>query len=78
MEMGTQTILIGRAVECQIQTQDALVSRKHARVVYDGLYWIEDLGSSNGTFLKVHGERPLVNESFVLMGQQLFRVNLSA
>lgn len=51
VEMGTQTILIGRAVECQIQTQDALVSRKHARVVYDGLYWIEDLGSSNGVYV---------------------------
>jgi pSer/pThr/pTyr-binding forkhead associated (FHA) protein len=48
VEVGTQTILIGRAVECQIQTQDALVSRKHARVFYDGLYWVEDLGSSNG------------------------------
>jgi hypothetical protein len=51
VEMGTQTILIGRAVECQIQTQDALVSRKHARVTYDGLYWIEDLGSSNGVYV---------------------------
>ncbi len=51
VEMGTQTILIGRAVECQIQTQDALVSRKHARVIYDGLYWIEDLGSSNGVYV---------------------------
>lgn len=50
VEVGTQTVLIGRAVECQIQTQDALVSRKHARVVYDGLYWIEDLGSSNGVY----------------------------
>lgn len=51
VEMGTQAVLIGRAVECQIQTQDALVSRKHARVVYDGLYWIEDLGSSNGVYV---------------------------
>ena len=59
VEMGTQTILIGRAVECQIQTQDALVSRKHARVVYDGLYWIEDLGSSNGTFRRLVGPEPL-------------------
>ncbi len=50
VEMGTQAVLIGRAVECQIQTQDALVSRKHARVIYDGLYWIEDLGSSNGVY----------------------------
>ncbi len=58
---------------------DGYVSGLHARVVArDGRVFLEDLGSSNGTFLKVQGERPLVNESFVLMGQQLFRVNLSA
>jgi pSer/pThr/pTyr-binding forkhead associated (FHA) protein len=25
----------------------------HARIVWDGGYWIEDLGSSNGTFVNV-------------------------
>src|SRR3569832_714078 len=49
--LGTEPILIGRASECQIQTHDAMVSRKHARITWDGSYWIEDLGSSNGVFL---------------------------
>ena len=44
-------MLIGRATECQIQTQDAMVSRRHARIVWDGNYWIEDLGSSNGVYV---------------------------
>src|SRR5581483_6163925 len=44
-------MLIGRATECQIQTQDAMVSRRHARIVWDGNYWIEDLGSSNGVYI---------------------------
>ncbi|MGH8575279.1 MAG: FHA domain-containing protein, partial [Gammaproteobacteria bacterium] len=45
-------ILIGRAIECQIQSQDGRVSRRHARIfVEDGAYWIEDLGSSNGVFI---------------------------
>lgn len=31
----------------------AYVSRLHARITYeDGRWWIEDLGSSNGTFIK--------------------------
>jgi hypothetical protein len=57
---------------------DGYVSGLHARVAArDGRVFLEDLGSSNGTFVKVQGERGLVNESFVLMGQQLFRINLS-
>ncbi len=58
---------------------DGYVSGLHARVAArDGRVFLEDLGSSNGTFMKVQGERGLINESFVLMGQQLFRVNLTA
>src|SRR6478735_4154924 len=51
LNMGAEPILIGRANEAQIQTQDAMVSRRHARIVWDGNYWIEDLGSSNGVFV---------------------------
>lgn len=59
--------------------EDGYVSGLHARMsLREGRVYLADLGSSNGTFLKVHGERALVNESFVLMGQQLFRVNLTA
>jgi len=56
IELQTTPVLIGRATECQIQTQDAQVSRRHARVIYDGAaYWIEDTGSANGVF--VNNER---------------------
>ncbi len=51
VEIGNEVVLIGRATECQIQTQDGLVSRRHARVIYDGSYWIEDLGSANGVYV---------------------------
>lgn len=58
---------------------DGYVSGLHARVSSrDGRVYLQDLGSSNGTFIKVTGERGLHNESFVLMGQQLFRLNLTA
>jgi hypothetical protein len=36
------------------------------------------MGSSNGTFIKVQGERELDNNSFVLLGQQLFKLNVQA
>jgi predicted component of type VI protein secretion system len=51
LNLGAEPVLIGRATECQIQTQDAMVSRRHARIVWDGNYWIEDLGSSNGVYV---------------------------
>src|SRR5689334_9260968 len=56
---------------------DGYVSGLHARLsIRDGRVFLVDLGSSNGTFVKVNGERTLGNESFVLLGQQLFRLNM--
>jgi hypothetical protein len=55
---------------------DGYVSGLHARVsLRDGRVFLADLGSSNGTFIKVNGERAVGHESFVLLGQQLFRLN---
>src|ERR1700760_850798 len=51
LHLSSEAVLIGRAVECQVQTQDAMVSRRHARIYWDGNYWIEDLGSSNGVYV---------------------------
>ncbi len=57
---------------------DGYVSGLHARVsLRDGRVYLTDLGSSNGTFVKVNGERSVGHESFVLLGQQLFRLNFS-
>jgi hypothetical protein len=57
---------------------DGYVSGLHARVTLrDNRVYLADLGSSNGTFIKVNGERAVGHESFVLLGQQLFRLNLS-
>jgi FHA domain len=51
VELGAGEIVIGRATECAIRTEDAMVSRHHARVVLlNGQYVVEDMGSSNGVF----------------------------
>jgi pSer/pThr/pTyr-binding forkhead associated (FHA) protein len=48
---GERTV-IGRSPECEIFLDDVTVSRKHAVVVErDSSFFIEDLGSLNGTFL---------------------------
>ena len=56
---------------------DGYVSGKHARIFQDsGRFFIEDLKSSNGTFLRVRGSRSLGPGSLILMGQQPFRLHL--
>ena len=49
--------IIGRSNKCDIVIDSKHVSRRHARVfsTSDGQWFVEDLGSSNGTF--VNGER---------------------
>ena len=50
---------IGNAADCDIRLlDDAYVSRSHAQLVTrDGKVFVEDLGSSNGTFIRVN--RPM-------------------
>jgi hypothetical protein len=52
IELAVDPVYIGRAVDCAIRTDDAMVSRKHSMVQFEGgRYWIEDLGSSNKTYV---------------------------
>ncbi|GAB4557768.1 MAG: hypothetical protein Kow0047_02360 [Anaerolineae bacterium] len=45
-----QSLTIGRADDCDIVLPDRLISRHHARVYWlNGNYYVEDLGSKNGT-----------------------------
>ncbi|MEZ4402172.1 MAG: FHA domain-containing protein [Kofleriaceae bacterium] len=51
IELGAQEIRVGRAMDCAIRTDDAMVSRHHARIVWaGGGYIVEDLGSANKVF----------------------------
>jgi hypothetical protein len=45
-------LTVGRAAGCQIAVEDTYVSQLHARVfTRDGQLFVEDLGSTNGTYL---------------------------
>ncbi len=51
--IGQERVLVGREPGCTIQSNDPLVSRRHAVLYVDasGMLYIEDLGSANGVFV---------------------------
>jgi pSer/pThr/pTyr-binding forkhead associated (FHA) protein len=68
-------VVLGRERGDILFPEDGYVSGTHARIsTRDDRYFLTDLNSSNGTFLRIHGERVVDSGSFLLMGQQLFRV----
>jgi pSer/pThr/pTyr-binding forkhead associated (FHA) protein len=45
-------VTIGRAASCDLVVSDNYVSNVHARIfAKDGAFWLEDLGSTNGTYV---------------------------
>jgi pSer/pThr/pTyr-binding forkhead associated (FHA) protein len=71
-------IVLGRERGDVLFPEDGYVSGSHARIaIIDNHVYLSDLGSSNGTFLRIRAERSVPNGAFVLMGQQLFRVELT-
>ena len=61
--LGTQPVLIGRADDSTLVLTDDYASSRHARLSQRGPDWfVEDLGSTNGTYLdrgKVSGPTPV-------------------
>ncbi len=52
-EVGRDRFLIGRGRHCDLVIDSGKVSREHAAIVRDADgWWIEDLGSANGTWFR--------------------------
>jgi hypothetical protein len=59
-------IQVGRADACQVRLDDTYISQFHARIYpRDGMWYVEDLGSTNGTYLN---QRKLTGPSEVHAG----------
>ncbi len=71
-------VIIGRSGECDLALQDSYLSSRHARVANDeGDLSIEDLGSTNGTYVNqelVRGRVHLERGDVVQVGGVLFEV----
>jgi len=78
VRVGQEPIVVGRNPSCAIRLDDRGVSRSHAEVVYqDGLWFVRDLGSSNGTRLNkkpVDSDKlPLKNNDTIQVGETTLR-----
>jgi pSer/pThr/pTyr-binding forkhead associated (FHA) protein len=76
--LGTE-LTVGRATGCAVPlAADTFVSQVHARVFRRGDdYWVEDLGSTNGTFVngrKIDGAVPVRRGDRVQVGRSVLEL----
>lgn len=68
-----EDLVIGRTEDCGVTLADTYISQEHARLyAKDGTWFVEDLGSTNGTYLnrvKVTGPSPLAVGDEVRVGK---------
>ena len=61
--LNKNSLIAGRSLKCDVVLGDMLLSKKHMHIWYEDKEWrIEDLDSTNGTF--INGER--VDDTFLL------------
>ena len=52
VRLGASPIVVGRSNECTLVVDDDYASSRHARLFpQDGAWFVEDLGSTNGTYI---------------------------
>jgi dipeptidyl aminopeptidase/acylaminoacyl peptidase/pSer/pThr/pTyr-binding forkhead associated (FHA) protein len=79
--LPNQMVTFGRAPDNDIVVGDPATSGRHGRIeVRNGLFWISDLGSTNGTL--VNGEpvieKQLGNGDLIAIGQNVIRFTLES
>ena len=71
-------VVVGRATDCQLWLDDRRMSRRHCRLErVDGRWFVEDLGSTNGTFVgdqRVEAPTQLATGTPVRVGQSVIEL----
>jgi|SRR6478609_3443146 len=76
--LASSAVLIGRAPGCTLVLDDDYSSSRHARIFPQGGQWfVEDLGSTNGTFVadqRVEAPTPVPTGTPVRVGQSVLEL----
>jgi pSer/pThr/pTyr-binding forkhead associated (FHA) protein len=82
-ELQTKTIVLGRqAPDINLEPKDLTLSRRHLSItlkatpVGERRVWIKDLGSANGSYLKIKNMAPLMPGDQFRVGQQIFKFSV--
>ncbi|GEM_PF-702336 len=77
-ELSTQTVVLGRqSPDITLEQTDMALSRRHLSITFkDRKIWVKDLGSANGSFIKIKNSIPLEPEDQFRVGNQLFKFGL--
>ena len=79
----TQTeMVLGRDTNCDLSIMDEALSAHHARITYHhGQWWLEDLNSTNGTFLnreKLNTPAVVITGDEFKCGNTIFSIRIDA
>jgi hypothetical protein len=71
-------VTIGRGSDCTLSLSDEYVSTRHARVIpYDGQFYVEDLGSTNGTHIgaeRLTRSTPIAPKTQIRLGRTVLEL----
>lgn len=70
-----QAVYIGRSSQCEVRLDASEISGRHARMGYEsGQFWIEDLGSTNGTYVngqQISGRVTVPPGQSIVLGREI-------
>ncbi len=67
-------LLVGRDAFCDLRLKDEFVSMQHCKILFEnGVFFLEDLGSTNGTFI----DGTEVEEKSVLSKGQSIQIGIT-
>jgi pSer/pThr/pTyr-binding forkhead associated (FHA) protein len=72
-------VTVGREDSDMNFPNDSYISGSHLKIEFvDGQLQLVDLGSKNGTYLRIAGEQELVHGDYLFLGRQLLRVEITS
>ena len=75
LPLNEEEVSFGRSRGTYIFPEDPFMSRAHCKIYHRGEdFYLEDVGSRNGTFVKVRSKTPVPTGATVLVGSQVFRI----